>query len=501
MNLKKYVIFTIVIFAALLSVGIKSYASNEGISIVKGEPGEYLIYIHNHESTKFQFSFTNSTSVDKNTLSYREYAEDALGNKIAYVNSSNISIFGTTTYMYARVIGTTNYIIDGIEIDLSKSTDATILEDITKITKKIPIDATISSEEDEIIDGKEIDFIRGGIILTDKTKQYDYIMIDISGNTDYDNLLGLMEKISKFNASTSMVTKINEYNAFLEEYESLKPAISDVNWLFAENNEIYEPKDAVEGKVYLIWIKERGTDIIDVHIMTAKKQYLEEKIKGDLRGALPTTGDDDTLFIVLGGLIVLTAITIILRKKKPSFKVVCICLCTAIIVTTGLIAGKYIKIHLNDRELEEIIATINEELKNEEISTKIKGYDIDGIIKIPKINLNYPILSLTNDETLKLSITKFYGDKLNEIGNVVLTGHNYRNGSLFGNVKKLEIGDIVEITDNQNRTLNYKIYKKYVVNPSDMSILLSEEGEKEITLLTCTNGRKNRLILKAVQEV
>ena len=41
----KHVIF-ILVFAMLLCMGVSSYASNEGISAVKGEGDEYLIYIH-----------------------------------------------------------------------------------------------------------------------------------------------------------------------------------------------------------------------------------------------------------------------------------------------------------------------------------------------------------------------------------------------------------------------------------------------------------------------
>ena len=93
------------------------------------------------------------------------------------------------------------------------------------------------------------------------------------------------------------------------------------------------------------------------------------------------------------------------------------------------------------------------------------------------------------------------GNKINEIGNVTLAGHNNLNGTLFGKIKKLENGDVIELTDIQNVTLKYKVFKKYSVDPNDITVILPEqENVREITLITCTNGNKNRLIIKAREE-
>lgn len=112
--------------------------------------------------------------------------------------------------------------------------------------------------------------------------------------------------------------------------------------------------------------------------------------------------------------------------------------------------------------------------------------------------MEYPILETTNKTTLNLSITKFWGNRINEIGNVTFAGHNNLNGTMFGKIKNLEIGDIIELTDIQNVTLKYKIYKTSIIDPNDISCILPEqENTREVTLITCTNGNKNRLIVKA----
>ena len=70
-----------------------------------------------------------------------------------------------------------------------------------------------------------------------------------------------------------------------------------------------------------------------------------------------------------------------------------------------------------------------------------------GILKIDKINLNYPILSQTNDELLKISLCKFAGPMPNEIGNLCIVGHNYIDNRFFSRLNELITGDEIEIYD------------------------------------------------------
>lgn len=193
-------------------------------------------------------------------------------------------------------------------------------------------------------------------------------------------------------------------------------------------------------------------------------------------------------------------------SKIKIYKIILICLIIAAIIIGTLVAIKYFNLYKNETEAKQVIANIKEELKNndepiKEINQQIQGHKVIGIIKIPKIELEYPILETTTKETLNLSITKFWGNQINEIGNVSLAGHNNLNGTMFGKTKKLEIGDVIELTDIQNVTLKYKVFKMYIIDPNDISCILPEqEGTREVTLITCTNGNKNRLIVKAREE-
>lgn len=127
-----------------------------------------------------------------------------------------------------------------------------------------------------------------------------------------------------------------------------------------------------------------------------------------------------------------------------------------------------------------------------------------GAINIPKINVKYPIIDGPTDTTeetedlLKISPTKFWGPDLNEVGNFCIVGHNYRNTRFFSKVPTLESGDIIEITDLSGRIIQYKVYDKYQVDPTDVSCTTQlTNGRKEITLITCTDDSKQRVVVKA----
>lgn len=121
-----------------------------------------------------------------------------------------------------------------------------------------------------------------------------------------------------------------------------------------------------------------------------------------------------------------------------------------------------------------------------------------GKIEIPKLEIEKNILEETSEESLKVAVTKVCGPKVNGIGNLCISGHNYVQ--TFGRIKELEIGDTIILTDTYNRQITYQIYKTYKVYPNDTSCLSQEtNGEREVTLITCTLGAIKRNIVKAIE--
>lgn len=192
-------------------------------------------------------------------------------------------------------------------------------------------------------------------------------------------------------------------------------------------------------------------------------------------------------------------------NKLNVYKTLRIVLIIAIIVVAIFVVKKFYNENRTKKLAKEVLETIKITTENQEIGetvqtidTEMEGYKVVGIIKIPKIDLEYPILEKTNVESLNISITKFWGNEINEIGNVTLAGHNNLSGVMFGKIKKLVNGDIIELTDTQNVTLRYEVFYTKIIDPNDISCILPvEEGRREVTLITCTNGRANRFIVKA----
>ena len=118
---------------------------------------------------------------------------------------------------------------------------------------------------------------------------------------------------------------------------------------------------------------------------------------------------------------------------------------------------------------------------------------VDSILRIPAIDIKYPVLSDTTYELLKISITKFWGGEPNTVGNYCIVGHNYDGKDIFfGKLHKLRNGDIVELQDKTGRVIKYKVYDKFIVNPSDVACTSQlTDGKKEMTEKLKKNQPKN----------
>lgn len=158
---------------------------------------------------------------------------------------------------------------------------------------------------------------------------------------------------------------------------------------------------------------------------------------------------------------------------------------------------------IQESEITENIITNNKTAEsimseNKKIVDSYKGFEVCGILEIPKINLETYILKNYSEKSLKVSVTKFWGVNPNEIGNCCIAGHNFKNKNMFHNIKKLVNGDRFYITDSSGRKIEYEVYNVYKVEPKDVSCLSQKTNfAREITLITCTNDSALRIIVKA----
>ena len=133
---------------------------------------------------------------------------------------------------------------------------------------------------------------------------------------------------------------------------------------------------------------------------------------------------------------------------------------------------------------------------------KYKGYDVLGTMKIPSLNIEYPILEQNSAGALNTALILLYPkDNLNKPGNSVIQGHNYRNGMFFSNLKKITNGAKIYVTDYTGKSLTYEVYNKFEASSTDSSFYTRDtNGLAELTLSTCTDASNDvRTIVFAKQ--
>jgi len=103
---------------------------------------------------------------------------------------------------------------------------------------------------------------------------------------------------------------------------------------------------------------------------------------------------------------------------------------------------------------------------------------------------------------LKIAPCKLWGGEPNQVGNLSIIGHNYKNTQFFSKLNTLEIGDIVILQSISGSKLTYKVYDMFEVKNDDFACTeQSTDGTIELTLITCTNSKSKRYVVKCRADV
>ena len=119
----------------------------------------------------------------------------------------------------------------------------------------------------------------------------------------------------------------------------------------------------------------------------------------------------------------------------------------------------------------------------------MEGYEVIGNLKIPSIKLNYKVLSEVTKKSLETSLALIYTEKgLNQVGNTVIIGHNYKNGTFFSNLPKVKVGDTMTLKDKSGTEIKYKVVEIFEAKANDSSFYKSNDlTKKTLILSTCTD--------------
>ena len=166
---------------------------------------------------------------------------------------------------------------------------------------------------------------------------------------------------------------------------------------------------------------------------------------------------------------------------------------------------KYVTTKKNNQLIEDFRADINkpqvEEDDDDYVEQEDEEIDIDkinamAIMEIPSIDLMQGVVEGIQDSVIKYYLGHFpESAEPGEEGNFAVAGHRVSSYTdAFVNLYKVKPGDDIKITTRE-KVYTYTVNEVFVVEPEDVYVL-EETDEATITLVTCTVGGKQRVIVK-----
>ena len=125
----------------------------------------------------------------------------------------------------------------------------------------------------------------------------------------------------------------------------------------------------------------------------------------------------------------------------------------------------------------------------EELAEEIT-YDYAGVIAIPDLSLELPVIDQWSYARLKVAPCRQSGAAAD--GDLVIAAHNYK--SHFGYLDRLEPGASVIFTDMEGTVYRYAVEEIRQLEPEDAEDVSSVfSSEYPLVLYTCTPGGKARV--------
>ena len=113
-----------------------------------------------------------------------------------------------------------------------------------------------------------------------------------------------------------------------------------------------------------------------------------------------------------------------------------------------------------------------------------------GILEIPALDLELPIMSSWSYPKLKVAPCRYTGSAYTK--DLVIAAHNYK--SHFGRLGNLALGDRITFTDVDGNVFTYEVAAQETLMPTAIREMTS--GEWALTLFTCTVGGSYRVAVR-----
>ena len=129
--------------------------------------------------------------------------------------------------------------------------------------------------------------------------------------------------------------------------------------------------------------------------------------------------------------------------------------------------------------------------KTGEMTTvQVEGYDCIGILSLPALELELPVLADWSYTKLKKAPCLYYGSCYE--ADFVIAAHNY--DSHFGRLSQLQAGDVVTFTDINGEVFYYEVALLETL-PKEATLEMIASGFA-LSLYTCTPGGGSRVTVR-----
>lgn len=120
----------------------------------------------------------------------------------------------------------------------------------------------------------------------------------------------------------------------------------------------------------------------------------------------------------------------------------------------------------------------------------VDGQDYVGMITIPGLNLELPVISEWSYPALKIAPCRYEGSAYT--GDLILMAHNF--DSHFGKIKELRPEDVVIFTDMDGNVFSYRVVELETLPGTAIEDMSA--GVWDLTLFTCTYGGRSRVTIR-----
>lgn len=126
-------------------------------------------------------------------------------------------------------------------------------------------------------------------------------------------------------------------------------------------------------------------------------------------------------------------------------------------------------------------------------SVKVEEFRYIGLLEIPALNRQLPIMAECTDRGLRKAPCCYTGSVYED--SMVISGHNYL--SHFAGLRGLPLGSEVYFTDMEGNIFQYTIEWIEVLQPDQIEEMTS--GDWDLTLFTCTYGGQTRHAIRCLR--